>query len=112
MEAFYSLSAAGKKILLEDIKSGVPFPDYFVMDNVGLEFQQKVPVFWVVFRPFDIFSGETADHVHIRPERQRDEVRDVAFITLENMYAYIAWDGLVIRDRPPIQEFTVSLCFC
>ena len=62
----------------------------FVVRDVRLEVEQKVFVFGVVLRDFDVAAGEGFDRSPALPFRDDEEVRDAVFVAPQDADALVA----------------------
>ena len=81
------------------------------MYDPGLEFEQKVLVFRIVFRQFHIIPGKIPDHIQVFPERHGDKVSDLAFLALQDVDVDIARNRLIVGNGSLVQEGPLSLSF-
>src|SRR6516162_4260530 len=81
--------------------------DHLVMHDGRLEFEQEIAVLGIVLRALDRRAGKRADRIEIPPAGQRDEVRLIADLALEDLHAEIAGHAAVVGDRVRVEELAV-----
>src|SRR5881628_3523863 len=84
-------------------------PYHLVVNDPGLELEEKVFVFRIIFRGLDALARKGANTRHALPERQSREVGDLAVPALKDVDADVPRNRAIVGDGALLQKLSVVL---
>src|SRR5881397_1644643 len=84
-------------------------PYHLIVNDPGLELEEKVFVFRIIFRGLDALARKGANTRHALPERQSREVGDLAVPALKDVDADVPRNRAIVGDGALLQKLSVVL---